>query len=76
MNLGCEAGLGKETLHLGTTKVLPLEIEFPQAKLTLSGNFLPFKSDPLNPNPFAATLPLMIARFSAPYSIEDVIIAN
>lgn len=76
MNRGCEAGLGVETLHfamralflMGLMESLPQEIE---ANL---GKFLPWKSEPRKPNPFGAgAIPLMRARFSAPFSIAEAI---
>jgi hypothetical protein len=69
INLGCEAGLGADKLHLGV-KVLAFEILVLEIKLTLE-KCLPCKSDPKKPNPLGV-MPLIRARFSAPLNTEEV----
>ena len=68
MNLGCEAGLEVDALHTGTM-VLALEILVQDTKPIL-GKCLPWKSDPIKPNPFGV-IPLMSLRFRAPLSIAE-----
>ena len=68
MNLGCEAGLEFDTLHMGTM-VLSLEILVLDTKPSL-GKCLPWKSEHLKPNPFGV-IPLVSLRLSAPLSIAE-----
>jgi hypothetical protein len=68
INLGWEAGLEADKLHMGV-KVLAFEILVLATTFTLE-KCLPCKSDPPKPSPLGV-MPLIRVRFSAPLSIEE-----